>query len=107
MIGLILLMVGAVLVPWSLELLNVIEPSVTFADGFMRILPSSVDHQAELAVQLGLTIFAPMLVGIAVVTAMPIARSEETARRRLHTQSWWLSQLIAPRGTSGRMAAVR
>ena len=106
MISVLLLVTAGALLPWALEMLELIDPSVTFAEGFLRIRPTVAHVMVEAPLRIGLILIVPILVMIMVTTALPLARSEEAARRKLHAQSWWLSQLIAPRGMTATIAAV-
>jgi serine/threonine-protein kinase len=94
MIGpLVALMITAVLVPWLLELVGVLAPTMSFDAGRMTIHDIKVEISA-FPVQAGLATFTVALVFVAALVSRALSRGDEDAQRRLHLQAWQLRQLV-------------
>src|SRR5205823_3484884 len=90
---LVAVMVGAVLVPWGLELIGLKAPSITLAHGTILL------HPLTLADRQGLWFFLPLFVVGVIAAVTPILfnvrRKERDSKRLLHLQAWHLRQLVA------------
>jgi serine/threonine-protein kinase len=87
-------MLGAVAVPWLLELVGVAAPTMAIDDGGLRVFPAGLVGGRALTVAAVVGSVAVTL-AVAVIVAYRIQRSETETRRKLHLQAWQLRQLVA------------
>jgi eukaryotic-like serine/threonine-protein kinase len=87
------ILVGAVVVPWLLEVVGVLSPTMTFA-GSRLILHSSTDplDPRGASTMLVLYVIAIVTIGILLVRAQASAR--RVAQRTAQLQAWQLRQLV-------------
>jgi serine/threonine-protein kinase len=85
---------AAVLVPWLLEALDVLEPTLSLTADGLAITPPLLDvgDPAKVAV---LVLYVVAIVGAAAAMAFQNRRAERIVRDRIHLQAWRLRQLVS------------
>ncbi|MBS1122377.1 MAG: Serine/threonine protein kinase PrkC, regulator of stationary phase [Deltaproteobacteria bacterium] len=88
-----LILSSAVVVPWTLELLGVIEPTYHF-DGGALVLASSIVKFSSVPTQIAFALLLVSLVGVVGALSRAIATRHRDAMRRLEIQAWHLRQIL-------------
>jgi serine/threonine-protein kinase len=84
---------AAVIVPWGLELVGVLEPTFEFASGTI-ILKSPVIHFSSTPTQLAFGMLMVSLVGVVAVLSRVLVMRQRDATRKLELQAWQLRQIV-------------
>jgi tRNA A-37 threonylcarbamoyl transferase component Bud32 len=87
-------MFSAVAVPWLLEIAHIASTTMAIDDGGLRVFAAGLVGSRALTVA-AVAGSVAITIGIAVIVAHRIERSETETRRRLHLQAWQLRQLVA------------
>jgi hypothetical protein len=100
----IAVLVGAVVLPYLLELLGVFAPTMNVA-GDQLVLSKLALHLPPFQTGMGLTGFTIGFIAIATLLSWTIATRDADARRQLQIQAWQLRQLI-PESALARAPSV-
>ncbi len=93
-IVLVLLSTLAILGPWLAEVAGWVSQTTFVVGNHVEL--HAVDLGAgTFQIELAMVLFAPLALGLTVVSALGFARSEDAARRQLHVQAWRLRQLVS------------
>ena len=90
---LIPMQIAGVLVPWILELVGVLSPTMSVTHGTLVIHDLGVRISA-IPTEVGLATFTIALVVVAGAVSRALSRGDEEAQRRVHLQAWQLRQLV-------------
>jgi tRNA A-37 threonylcarbamoyl transferase component Bud32 len=86
-------LVGAVIVPWLLEVVGVLSPTMTFA-GSSLILHSSAGEIDPRGAMVALVLYVIAIVTLGILLARAQASARRIAQRTVQLQAWQLHQLV-------------
>jgi hypothetical protein len=83
-----------VLVPWLLELANVVSPTMATRNGDLVITSPSIFARSP-QIEVGLVVYTVIVIAVAGLFGRALALSQWNTRCKLQLQAWHLRQIVA------------